>query len=266
MPFCVPVSEVFRCCEASLLPLVDAVVYKDPTAVDSGYEDRVKMLESSLNLVAADFPEQAEASGFAAALQSDRFTSFSCDLGPFCRAYDVGRSANGYPRYLPAGAQMPAAEVAGRCRDNLAFLRGIFAGQVEVENLNYFPTGAYEGACEPERIAGLVRDWDLGLALDLGHAIISADHMGVAIGDYLQRLPLERVRGIHLSGPRTIGGELEDAHDAPGEREYALLDFLLARTTDPYLTVEHYADGDALVAAYRRLRGMLARAKVGRGG
>ena len=70
MPFCVPVSEVFRCCEASLLPLVDAVVYKDPTAVDSGYEDRVKMLESSLNLVAADFPEQAEASGFAAAISS----------------------------------------------------------------------------------------------------------------------------------------------------------------------------------------------------
>ena len=234
MKLCVPVTDIFKRRQVELLPLVDGLVYKAPPHDEREYPGKVALLESSLNLAACDFADQLAASGFAPALRSGKFAAFSCDLGPACRGYATESTANGFPRYVPRG-DMPSAESVGRiCRDNLSYLRRFFVGDIEVENLNYFPTGAYELVCEPQWIGQIVEELNVGLAIDLGHALISAQNLGVGVDSYLQHLPLECVTQLHLSSPRYINGTLEDAHEVPSASEYELVDFI-ARRANPVL-------------------------------
>lgn len=253
MKLCVPISDAFTSCETELLHWVDGVVYKEPPSGENRYAGKLALLESSLNLAACDFIDQLQCSGFASALRSGKFVTFSCDLGPVCSSYVVQLTASGFPRYMPRGG-MPTDERIGEiCRQNIDHMRAFYQGDIEVENLNYFATGAYERACEPEWICELVEGCGVGLALDLGHAIISAQNLDWNLHCYLDSLPLERISQIHLSRPCHVNGVLEDAHESPSECEYELVDFILARTRPNYLAVEYYKDGRQLLEVYRTL-------------
>lgn len=247
---CVPVTDIFRRNQAALLPLVGAVSHKRPDGERIG--GKVEMLESSLNIAAADFPRRIEADGWLAALKTGRFASFSCDIGPACDVATT-RSSNGYPRYVALSPVCSEDEYVARSLDNVRFLRREFGGPIKVENLNYFPVAGHEVVCEPAVIRRLIEACGIELLLDIGHLTISAANLGIPVDTYLAGLPLERVSELHVSGSRIINGVLEDAHDVPDEREFALIAAILARTSPRYLTVEYYRDDALLMSAYREL-------------
>jgi uncharacterized protein len=261
MKLCIPACGAFKGYESEFLNLVDGVVYKRDPRLEKRYPNKFALLESSLNLTAPNFVAELENSGFAAALRGGNFVSFSCDLGPVCSSYRVELSANGFPRYVPAGAVLSDECIGDICRENLVYIREFYDGDIEVENLNYFPTGAYERVCEPEWIGRMVEECGVGLALDLGHAIISAQNMGADIHSYLLSLPIAYVSQIHLSQPLIINGVLEDAHESPTEFEYGLVEFILEHIQPHYITVEYYRDGARLLEVYRKLRDMMGRGK-----
>jgi uncharacterized protein (UPF0276 family) len=129
-----------------------------------------------------------------------------------------------------------------------------------LENLDYNPGGAYEHICQPEFIAAVLEeDSDVDLLLDLAHARVSASRLGLSIADYLMRLPLERVRQIHVSGPRPRDGVLVDAHEPLQEEDYGLLQDLLDVTTPRALTLEYDRNEDALKEQVGHLRDILKR-------
>jgi len=128
-----------------------------------------------------------------------------------------------------------------------------------LENLDYCPNGAYEHICAPDFIAAVIAGTETGLLLDLAHAHVSAERLGLLITDYLDRLPLERVRQLHVSGPRRRDGVLTDAHEPLAEEDYALLRRVLQGTRPRALTLEYGRDADALREQLVRLRPMLER-------
>ena len=83
--------------------------------------------------------------------------------------------------------------------------------------------------------------------------------MGCSTPDYLMRLPLERVRQIHVSGPRPRYGVLVDAHEPLQEEDYGLLQNLLDVTTPRALTLEYDRNEDALKKQVSQLRDILKR-------
>ncbi len=91
------------------------------------------------------------------------------------------------------------------------------------------------------------------LLLDLAHARVGASQFGMPPVEYLQLLPLEKVRQIHLSGPRPRSGYLYDAHQPLQEEDYALLEWALAHTHPEVVTLEYFRDREALAAQLARL-------------
>ena len=141
---------------------------------------------------------------------------------------------------------------------NTNFVRRHFSGAIKVENLNYFPTGAYELVCEPAFINQLLDEAGLELLLDLGHALISAYNLGWEPEEYLAQLPLQKVTEVHLSRAGKIGGIWEDTHECLGVREFELLDFIKVRAPLQFLTLEYYRRDELFVAGYRELHRWIA--------
>jgi uncharacterized protein (UPF0276 family) len=153
-----------------------------------------------------------------------------------------------------------------------------------LENLPLFPNLAHLHICEPDFVAKVIEETDCGLLLDLAHAQVSANVLGYEVHDYLLRLPLHRTVEIHLSGPRRLR-ELEerryklvsgnaasiahllafdeenlvDAHAPLLERDYALLEWALARTQPQAISLEYYREPEALREQLVRLGEMIGR-------
>jgi uncharacterized protein (UPF0276 family) len=129
-----------------------------------------------------------------------------------------------------------------------------------LENLDLQPTGAYDHVCDPAFLRELLEATDTGLLLDLAHAQVSAARLGLGVDAYLADLPLQRVRQLHVSGPRWRNGVLHDAHETLRERDLALLREVLVATRPWALTLEYGRDADALRQQLATLRPLVAAA------
>jgi uncharacterized protein (UPF0276 family) len=128
---------------------------------------------------------------------------------------------------------------------------------VLLENIEPLPFAGYDFEVRAERIAEVLAQTGSGLVLDTGHARVSAAALGIDVHDYVSSLPLERVTQVHVSGPRTRGGRLVDAHEPLQPVDYALLDFVLARTQPRAVTLEYIREREPLREQLARLRGVL---------
>jgi uncharacterized protein (UPF0276 family) len=152
---------------------------------------------------------------------------------------------------------LPREELFANICRNVRALADAIPVPLILENLDYCPGGAYEHICEPAFIAAVLEQTGAGLLLDLAHARVSASRIGVSIEAYLEQLPLERVRQLHISGPRPRDGVLFDAHEPLLEEDYALLEWVLRRGDPLALTLEYNRDEVALCEQLVRLRGLL---------
>jgi len=152
---------------------------------------------------------------------------------------------------------LPRAELLANICRNVRALASAIPVPLILENLDYCPGGAYEHICEPTFIAAVLNATDAGLLLDVAHARVSATRLGLAIETYLGQMPLDRVRQLHISGPRSRDGVLFDAHAALLDEDYALLEWVLLRTKPLALTLEYNREEAELRAELARLRVLL---------
>jgi uncharacterized protein (UPF0276 family) len=61
-------------------------------------------------------------------------------------------------------------------------------------------------AADPELISEVIEDCDLRLLLDLSHAQISAQAVGIDFKDYITRLPISQLAELHITGIREYAG------------------------------------------------------------
>lgn len=115
---------------------------------------------------------------------------------------------------------------------NIQEAKRLFGGrQVLLENLDLGHNAKHKGAVvlmvDPEFISRVLKETDSGMVLDLEHAYVSAKNLGMRYRDYLSKLPLERVREVHLSRPtalkRTKRLEQSGAVPSARDKEYDIL-------------------------------------------
>ena len=159
------------------------------------------------------------------------------------------------------GAPAEALQPRERCLANIVRNGKRLAEWVGIplllENFNYHPTNAYEYICEPDTFSRLLEDAGCDMLLDLAHAQISARNMGWADPHaYLEKLPLAKVREIHINHPFEDGSQMLDRHLPISEQDLALLRWTLERTPKAEaITLEsHLPDEAALLEEVRLLR------------
>lgn len=164
-------------------------------------------------------------------------------------------------------------------RDIVRLAERYGAEKVILENANWDPN--YEVpqlVLNPDMITRVVEEIGCGLLLDLAHAHMSAAYLGVDTRDYISRLPVHRLRELHVTGTAYVEaeGRLVD-HYPMTETDWSLAEWALGRiqTGDwalPWVvsleyggTGEHFAwrsRADVIARDLPRLHGLVEGVRV----
>jgi hypothetical protein len=85
-----------------------------------------------------------------------------------------------------------------------------------------------QAAILPDVIRRVVEQTGIGLLLDISHARIAADAIGMDPYDYMNALPVGQLRELHFTGLQPVNGRLED-HLPALETDWPVLEWVLAR-------------------------------------
>lgn len=151
----------------------------------------------------------------------------------------------------------PRELVKERCVQRLNKMKTFLSVPILIENLDYNPTNAYEYVCEPGFILQVLEATDTGLLFDLAHARVTAQAFGKTVEDYIDQLPLDKVRQIHLNRPGWREGRLVDAHLAMEEEDYHLFEQLLQRCQPWSVTLEYNHNSELIPIQINRIREIL---------
>jgi hypothetical protein len=101
-----------------------------------------------------------------------------------------------------------------------------------VENVSYYLALGEVEMDEPEFIAEILEQADCGLLLDVNNAFVNAQNHGFDPYAWLERIPLERVRQLHVAGHESWDEQtLIDTHGADVRDEvYAMMAWVIERT------------------------------------
>ncbi len=120
------------------------------------------------------------------------------------------------------------------------------ADRVILENVPYRSLDGkiLRPSVEPEMITRILSTSGCGLLFDLPHARISAHYLGIPEKEYIEQLPMQRMRELHFTGMEWINGILTD-HLGAQEEDWQALDWLSARITsgkypEPWLLAFEY--------------------------
>jgi len=153
-------------------------------------------------------------------------------------------------RYVPSGRFLPRDEMFSNISDNVEWLTNRFGSQILIENNNFYKTGAYDLVTNPEFISEAIVGSGVGFLFDFAHAAVSAHNLGMSFRQYVDALPLDRVKQIHVSSP-TLGKDgMLDSHELPGlDLVNEALVLVGGKTGEaPAITVEYYKNVDILVS------------------
>lgn len=132
---------------------------------------------------------------------------------PYVNLHLAARSAD-YPDF-PIHTIQPEhrkAILAGMLKDVQAAAERFGADQIIVENAPFHKADdrLLQPCVEPDIIHRVVTETGAGLLLDISHARIAAHSIGMPEREYMQALPVERVRELHFTGLHRLNGRLSD--------------------------------------------------------
>jgi len=150
---------------------------------------------------------------------------------------------------IPPDAPEPwqSEQIIERLRADLDLVVRRFGPEkVIAENVPYRgPDGkAMRPAVEPEVITHLLEETGAGLLLDISHARIAARVLGRDEHDYMQALPVHRLKELHFTGLHQLDDRLQD-HLSILETDWPALDWVFERIrlgewAEPWLLAFEY--------------------------
>ncbi len=142
---------------------------------------------------------------------------------------------------------------------NIKALQKACAVPVAIENQAHYRRNGHAFLVEPAFIEQVVRQTEVGLLLDVGHAVVSATMTGISVERYIAQLPTDKIVELHVHRPGIRGGHLRDMHLPLETEDYQRIAQLLQ--TLPRLravTLEYYGPADVLREQLQHLRQLIA--------
>jgi len=93
-------------------------------------------------------------------------------------------------------------------------IQDILETRILVENVSSYLTYRASTLSEAEFIAELLSRTDCDLLLDINNIYVNAVNHGFSASEYLSKIPMQRVREIHLAGYEDRDSYLLDAHNS----------------------------------------------------
>jgi uncharacterized protein (UPF0276 family) len=133
-----------------------------------------------------------------------------------------------------------SSETVERVAENLEKVRPRFPVPLILENSPQYYAIPGSTMNMVDFVAAVAARCDVDLLLDLSHLMITALNTGADVFEEVERLPLERVVEIHISGFSEQSGIVWDDHATPApEALFTLLDRVLERARPRAVTIEY---------------------------
>jgi uncharacterized protein (UPF0276 family) len=102
--------------------------------------------------------------------------------------------------------------------------------RVILENIPYFAAAGefHRHSVLADVITRAVRETGVGFLLDVSHARIAAHYLGVEPRAYIESLPVDQLRELHVTGIRPHKNRLSD-HMEMGEEDWGFVDWAMER-------------------------------------
>jgi len=123
-----------------------------------------------------------------------------------------------------------------------------------LENLPSLPLEKYNYAADPEIITEIVEQTGSSFLPDIAHAGMAAVAQNMPVTSYIEKLPLEKTKQIHVSGVRKENGQWRDAHEALSPEDFQLLEWILGKCDPIVVTLEYFRKKDTLREQISRLQ------------
>ncbi len=116
------------------------------------------------------------------------------------------------PRHFNPASQKEVTEINHLWRKELNLMtQQLGTTHVALEHFPYTRDTPYlSTATRSDVFSEVILDTDCMLLLDLSHARITADTLGIDVKDYIQSLPLDRLVELHITGVKRFRGILTD--------------------------------------------------------
>lgn len=143
------------------------------------------------------------------------------------------------------------------------------------ENMPRSHCGGHAYLVDPTFITQVIKETSCRLLLDMAHARVSAALLEQPVRAYIERLPLDRLMEVHVSGPRPRvrrqqlsaargapdPGRLAAAHEPLQDEDYELLAWFLGAARPRAVTLEYRQDATMITEQLQRLRQVLDRSE-----
>lgn len=143
--------------------------------------------------------------------------------------------------------------IKGRMSSNIKLWKEKLKVKLLIENVPYTPyyeknnPKVIKHSVSPKLISELCNENNIGLLLDIAHAKVAASGLGISLKEYLQSLPLDRVKEIHTVGTRNTDVGLRDNHLEMVEEDYEALEYVLTISSPEIVTLEYGGFGEHYV-------------------
>jgi uncharacterized protein (UPF0276 family) len=87
--------------------------------------------------------------------------------------------------------------------------------RILIENISSYLTYTHSSLKEWEFVSAVAEEADCGILLDINNIFVNAYNHRFSAEQYIDAIPVERVRQFHLAGHRDCGTHLLDTHDSP---------------------------------------------------
>lgn len=136
-----------------------------------------------------------------------------------------------------------------------------YFGNIPILIENMPPVDTIENwCCDTAIISKYCDKYNFGLLLDIPHSVISSQYLRKDPKQYINELPLSKVKEIHISGwSKLADGKLYDSHTECINESYELLDYVINKVKNCEMVSLEYSpsrdyDGQTLVKEYREKR------------
>ncbi len=274
----IPYCKAFLQKKEEFLKLINTVEVRDHFCIEVPLA-KEKIFHLSEGIFNECFIKKIKEGRIKNTLKNNNIRYLSFDFGPGCLKVEEKNTEFGTV-YLPLSSPLKTAMITALFKKRMKELRAFFQGDIALETLNYYPTGAYENVCDPDIFRKFITGEGIYLLIDIAHVKVSAHNLGLKPADYLRKLPLKYLKQVHLSrtglyrkdklnlkskryfvfNPDNNSGSIcYDAHGCPGLSEMKLAVDLLrqSKVKEKYITIEYYRDPSKLLNAYKSLEKLL---------
>ena len=95
---------------------------------------------------------------------------------------------------------------------------------------------------DPKTFNSVLTKYNLKMLLDIPHALVSANHMGISFEEYVSQFDLDRVVEIHFSGTDiNEKGKLFDAHIEGNKQDFDCFEYTIKKCKNVQMITVEYA-------------------------